>query len=170
MRRKSIDRGVSVAGIMFGSKRLHDFAHCNPQLQFRSSAYTHDPGVLAQIERFTALNSAVEVDLSGQINAEVAAGVYVGAVGGAVDFLRAAHCSKGGLPIVALPSTAGKHSRIVAKLSGPVSTPRSDAGIIVTEYGVADLRGAGLAERARRLLAIAHPDQRERLERESRVA
>ena len=166
--RKSIDRGVTVAGIMFGSKRLHDFAHRNPQVQFRSSDYTHGQQVLAQHERFTALNSAVEVDLSGQINAEVAAGVYVGAVGGAVDFLRAAHYSKGGLPIVALPSTAGRHSRIVARLNGPVSTPRSDAGIIVTEYGVADLRGASLAERARKMLAIAHPDQRERLERESR--
>lgn len=166
--RKGQDRGLTVAGIMFGSRRLHDFAHRNPELQFRSSAYTHGPGVLAQIERFTALNSAVEVDLSGQINAEVAAGVYVGAVGGAVDFLRAAHHSKGGLPIVALPSTAGRHSRIVAKLNGPVSTPRSDASIIVTEFGVADLRGAGLAERARSLLAIAHPDHRERLERESR--
>jgi acetyl-CoA hydrolase len=166
--RKSIDRGLTVAGVMFGSKRLHDFAHRNPQLQFRSSSYTHGPGVLAQIERFTALNSAVEVDLSGQINAEVAAGVYVGAVGGAVDFLRAAHYSKGGLPIVALTSTAGRHSRIVVKLGGPVSTPRSDAGLIVTEYGVADLRGAGLAERERRMIAIAHPEQRERLERESR--
>ena len=164
--RKSIDRGVTTAGIMFGSRRLHDFAHRNPQLRFRSSSYTHGADVLARIERFTALNSAVEVDLSGQINAEVAAGVYVGAVGGAVDFLRAAHYSKGGLPIVALPSTAGKHSRIVAELSGPVSTPRSDAGLIVTEHGVADLRGAGLAERARRMLAIAHPDHRERLERE----
>jgi acetyl-CoA hydrolase len=168
--RKSIDRGVTIAGIMFGSKRLHDFAHRNPQIQFRSSSYTHGPGALAQIERFTALNSAVEVDLSGQINAEVAAGVYVGAVGGAVDFLRAAHCSRGGLPIVALPSTAGRHSRIVAKLNGPVSTPRSDAGIIVTEFGVADLRGATLGERARRMLAIAHPEHRERLEQESRGA
>jgi len=168
--RKSIDRGRSIAGIMFGSKRLHDYAHRNPLLQFRSSAYTHGAGVLAQIERFTALNSALEVDLSGQINAEVAADMYVGAVGGAVDFLRAANTSRGGLPIVALASTAGKHSRIVAKLNGPVSTPRSDAGIIVTEYGVADLRGAGLAERARRMVAIAHPDQREQLERESRSA
>ena len=168
--RKSIDRGVSVAGIMFGSKRLHDFAHRNSQLQFHSCAYTHGAGMLAQIERFTALNTAVEVDLSGQINAEVAAGVYVGAVGGAVDFLRAAHYSRGGLPIVALASTAGRHSRIVARLGGPVSTPRSDAGIIVTEYGVADLRGQGLAERARRMIAIAHPEQRELLERESRAA
>ena len=94
--RKSIDRGLSVAGIMFGSRRLHDFAHRNPQIQFRSSSYTHGPGVLARIERFTAINSAVEVDLSGQINAEVAAGAYVGAVGGAVDFLRAAHYSREG--------------------------------------------------------------------------
>jgi acetyl-CoA hydrolase len=164
--RKSIDRGVSIAGIMFGSQQLHDFAQRNPQIQFRSSVYTHGPRALAQVDRFTAINSAVEVDLSGQINAEVAAGVYVGAVGGAVDFLRAAQYSKGGLPIVALPSTAGRHSRIVAKLNGPVSTPRSDAGIIVTEYGVADLRGAGLDERARRMLAIAHPDYREQLERE----
>ena len=165
--RKSIDRGVTTAGIMFGSKRLHDFAHRNPQIRFRSSDYTHGPRVLAQIERFTALNSAVEVDLSGQINAEVAAGVYVGGVGGAVDFLRAAHYSRGGLPIVALASTAGSHSRIVARLNGPVSTPRSDAGLIVTEYGVADLRGATLAERARRMIAIAHPDVREQLERDS---
>jgi len=166
--RKSIDRGCTVAGVMFGSQRLHAYAHDNPQIQFRSCAYTHGADVLAQIERFVALNSAVEVDLTGQINAEVAAGVYVGAVGGAGDFLRAAQRSKGGLPIVALPATAGRHSRIVARLSGPVSTPRSDAGIIVTEYGVADLRGLSLAERARRMLAIAHPDQREQLERESR--
>jgi acetyl-CoA hydrolase len=168
--RKSVDRGQTVAGVMFGSKRLHDFSHNNAQLQFRSCAYTHGADVLAQIEHFVALNSAVEVDLTGQINAEVAAGVYVGAVGGAGDFLRAAQRSRGGLPIVALPSTAGRHSRIVARLSGPVSTPRSDAGIIVTEFGIADLRGLGLAERARRMLALAHPDQREQLERDSRTA
>ena len=123
--------------------------------------------MLARIERFVALNLAIEVDLTGQINAEIAGGVYVGAVGGALDFLRGAHRSKGGLPIVALPSTAGKASRIVAKLSGPVSTPRSDAGIIVTEYGVADLRGLPLSERAKRMIAIAHPDFREQLEREA---
>ena len=167
--RKTIDRGRTIAGVMFGSKPLHDFAHNNRQIEFRSCAYTHGSDVLARIENFVALNSAVEVDLSGQINAEIAAGVYVGAVGGAGDFLRAAQRSRGGLPIVALPSTAGRHSRIVAKLNGPVSTPRSDAGIIVTEYGIADLRGLTLAERARRMLGIAHPDQRELLQRESRV-
>lgn len=165
--RKSIDRGVTVAGVMFGSRRIQQFCHRNPAVQFRSNAYTHNPEVLARIERFAALNTAIEVDLSGQINAETAGGVYVGAVGGALDFLRGAHRSKGGLPIVALPSTAGKASRIVAKLSAPVSTPRSDAGFIVTEYGVADLRGAPLSERPRRMIAIAHPDFREQLERDA---
>ena len=165
--RKTIDRGVTVAGVMFGSKRIQQFCHRNPAVQFRSNAYTHNAEVLARIEHFAALNTAIEVDLSGQINAETAGGVYVGAVGGALDFLRGAHLSKGGLPIIALPSTAGKASRIVAKLSGPVSTPRSDAGIIVTEYGVADLRGAPLSERARQMIAIAHPDFREQLERDA---
>ena len=167
--RKTVDRGFAVAGVMFGSERIQKFCHRNPAVQFRSPAYTHNAEVLSRIERFVALNSAIEVDLTGQINAEVAGGVYVGAVGGALDFLRGAHRSKGGLPIVTLPSTAGKVSRIAARLSGPVTTPRSDAGIIVTEHGVADLRGAPLSDRARRMIAIAHPDFREELEREAEL-
>jgi acetyl-CoA hydrolase len=164
--RKNVDRGQTIAGVMMGSRRIHDFAHRNQAMQFRSTSYTHDPEVLARIDRFVALNSALEVDLSGQINAEVANGSYVGAVGGALDFLRGAWRAKGGLPVVAMPSTAGKGaSRIVATLSGPVSTPRSDAGVIVTEYGVADLRGLTLKQRRERLLAIAHPDYRAALER-----
>jgi acetyl-CoA hydrolase len=164
--RKNVDRGQTIAGVMMGSRRIHDFAHRNQAVQFRSTSYTHDPEVLARIDRFVALNSALEVDLSGQINAEVANGSYVGAVGGALDFLRGARRAQGGLPVVALPSTAGKGaSRIVATLSGPVSTPRSDAGVIVTEYGVADLRGLTLKQRRERLLAIAHPDYRAALER-----
>ncbi|MGF6598481.1 acyl-CoA hydrolase [Paraburkholderia sp. GAS448] len=164
--RKNVDRGQTIAGVMMGSRRIHDFAHRNQAVQFRSTSYTHDPEVLARIDRFVALNSALEVDLSGQINAEVANGSYVGAVGGALDFLRGAWRAKGGLPVVAMPSTAGKGaSRIVATLSGPVSTPRSDAGVIVTEYGVADLRGLTLKQRRERLLAIAHPDYRAALER-----
>lgn len=162
--RKTIDRGVTVAGVMFGGRRIQQFCHRNAAVQFRSTAYTHNPEVLASLDRFVALNSAVEVDLSGQINAETAGGIYVGAVGGAIDFLRGAQRSKGGLAVVALPSTAGKVSRIVAKLDGPVSTPRSDAGIIVTEHGVADLRGARMSERIRSMIAIAHPDFRARLE------
>ncbi len=169
--RKSIDPGFTVAGMMMGTRRLYDFAHRNVAVQFRATNYVHNADVLGRIDRFVALNSAIEVDLTGQINAEVANGQYIGAVGGALDFLRAANRSKGGLPVVALPSTAGagakRASRIVARLSGPVSTPRSDAGIIATEYGIADLRGQTLSERIRRMIAIAHPDYRESLEREA---
>lgn len=169
--RKSIDPGVTVAGVLFGGQRIYDFAHRNHQVQMRSTAYTHSLGVLASIDRLVTINSAIEVDLSGQVNAEVAGGAYVGAVGGAIDFMRGAHASRGGLPIIALPATAlrGSQSRVVANLSGPVSTPRADAGIFVTEYGVADLRGCGLEERARRMVEIAHPDFREALARSARL-
>jgi acyl-CoA hydrolase len=165
--RKSIDRGVTVAGVMMGGRIVYEYAHDNAAVQFRSVDYTHSQQVLAGIDRFVAINSAVEVDLTGQTNSEVAAGVYVGAVGGAIDFLRAAHRSKGGLPIIALPSSAGGAepvSRIVGRLSGPVSTPRCDAGLIVTEHGLADLRGLSLAERVPRMLKIADPRFREELE------
>ncbi|MBD9483695.1 acetyl-CoA hydrolase/transferase family protein [Pseudomonas sp. PDM14] len=162
--RKSLDRGVSVGGILLGSRLLHDFAHDNPAILLRSTAYTHDPDVLASQERLVAINSAVEVDLSGQVNSEVAAGGYIGAVGGALDFLRGARRSHGGLPIIALPSTAGSASRIVARLSGPVTIPRSEAGLIVTEHGVADLRGLSLRQRLRAMLDIAHPTHRASLE------
>ena len=162
---KTIDRGISIAGVLMGSARLHRLAHRNPRLQLRSTEYTHDAAVIASIDRFVAINSAIEVDLSGQVNAEVADGVYVGAVGGALDFMRGAQRSRGGLAIVALPSAAGSRSRIVATLSGPVSTPRSDAGLIVTEHGVADLRGLSLSARIDRLIAIADPQHRDALAR-----
>jgi acyl-CoA hydrolase len=158
--RKSRDRGVAVGGFLGGTAALFRFAHRNPALRLRATGYTHDPLVLAGQHRFTAINSALEVDLSGQVNAEELNGRYVGAVGGASDFLRGAARSPGGLPIVALPSTAGGVSRIVARLDGPVSTARSDAGVIVTEYGVADLRGAPVSVRYERMLAIAHPEHR----------
>lgn len=166
--RKSIDRGVSVAGVLMGSSIVRRFAHGNPALQLRDTRYTHDIEVLSSIDRFVAINAAIEVDLTGQVNAEVAAGSYVGAVGGGADFLRGAHRSKGGVPIVALPSRAGRGAtvspRIVAQLSGPVSTARSDAGFVVTEHGIADLRGQTLSNRIRRMIAIAHPADRAALE------
>ncbi|MGC9670715.1 acetyl-CoA hydrolase/transferase family protein [Planosporangium sp. 12N6] len=164
--RKTVDRGRTVTGALMGTARLFRYADRNPAIELRDTRYTHDPAVLAAQERFVAINSAIEVDLTGQVNAELARGTYVGAVGGAIDFLRGAARSRGGLPIVALPATAGPASRIVATLSGPVSTPRADAGIIVTEYGVADLRGLSLDERRARMLAIAHPDHRPALEKE----
>lgn len=165
--RKTIDAGITVGGVIIGSARVRRFSHRNPALELRGTEYTHNPHVLRRIERFTAINSAVEVDLTGQVNAEVVGGTYVGAVGGVGDFLRAAQASRGGVPIVALPSTAGAHSRIVTTLSGPVTVPRSDACVIVTEYGIADLRGLSLAQRVPKMIAIAHPDHRERLAREA---
>ena len=162
--RKTRDRGCAVAGLLMGSSRLAAFAHRNPAIQVRDTAYTHDAEVLAGIDRFVAINSALEVDLTGQINAEMVGTEYVGAVGGAVDFLRGAHRSRGGLPIVGLPSTAGNATRIVARLAGPVSTARSDTGLIVTEFGVADLRGLSLSARRERMLAIAHPAHRDALQ------
>jgi acetyl-CoA hydrolase len=165
--RKSIDAGVGVSGLLMGGATLRRWAHRNPALRMCATDYTHNADVLAASHKLAAINAAIEVDLTGQIGAEVAGGVYVGAVGGAVDFLRGAARSRGGLPIVALPSTAKGASRIVARLSGPVSTPRSDAGLIVTEHGVADLRGQPLSRRARRLIDIAAPEFREELERQA---
>ena len=136
--------------MLIGSRALFDFARDNERVRLHSSEYTHGPEVLARQHRFVAINSAVEVDLTGQINGELAGGSYVGAVGGALDFVRAANASPGGASMVLLPA-----KRIVERLSGPVSVPRSEAGIIVTERGAADLRGRTLKERQRLLQALA---------------
>lgn len=167
--RKATDRGISVAGALIGTRRLYGFAHANPSLRMHGSAYTHGDAVLSRIDRLVSINSAVEVDLGGQVNAELVAGAYVGATGGQVDFVRAGHRSEGGHSIIAFASTArqGAISRIRVRLDGPVTTTRSDVDVVVTEHGAAELRGQGLRERARRLVAIAHPDFREALERDA---
>jgi acyl-CoA hydrolase len=161
--RKTLDRGLAVGGMLLGSPRLFDFAHRNPRIRLRRAGYTHAHAVLAQQPKLTAINSALEVDLTGQINSEVANGRYVGAVGGAVNFLRGAAASPGGVPITMLPATVGQASRIVATLSGPVSASRSDAAVIVTEHGCADLRGLTFSQRADALIAIAAPEHRDQL-------
>ncbi|BEK87598.1 acetyl-CoA hydrolase/transferase family protein [Nocardia seriolae] len=160
---KHTDRGIAVGAMLIGTERLFRIARDSRAIELRPASYTHDSEVLAVQNRFTAINSAIEVDLTGQVNAEIASGIYVGAVGGAAEFLRAAAHSTGGLPIVALPATAGIRSRIVTELSGPVSTARADAGIFVTEYGIADLRGLPLSQRRRRMIELAHPDHRAHL-------
>ncbi len=168
---KSIDPGVTVGGVLFGTRLLFDFAERNPAISLRSTDYTHSAQTLTRIERFVAVNSAVEVDLTGQVNAEIAGGSYVGAVGGALDFIRAANASPGGASLICLPASVGtKASRIVSKLSGPVATPRSEAGVFVTEHGTADLRGVPLSQRPAKMIAIAHPLFRESLEREAHAA
>jgi acyl-CoA hydrolase len=160
---KSLDPGLVVTGFLMGTQRLIKLAAADPSITLRDTRYTHDPAVLAAQSQLTAINSATEVDLTGQANTETAAGRYVGAVGGAVDFARGAARSRGGVSVIALPSTAGRASRIVARLSGPATLTRADTGVIVTEYGVADLRGLTLVQRRERMLAIAHPDYRHAL-------
>ncbi len=165
--RKPIDGGVTVTGAIWGTRAFYDWIHDNAAVHVRPSSHTHAQTVMAQLGRFISVNSAIEIDLSGQANLEVAGGRYVGAVGGAVDFARGARSAAAGRSILALPSTAvrGTVSRIVLALSGPATIARSDIDTVVTEYGAAELRGQTLAERARRLVAIAHPDFREALER-----
>jgi acyl-CoA hydrolase len=165
--RKPIDPGVSITGALIGTKRLFGFADHNPKIGLRNSAYTHDAAVLSRLPKLVTINSAVEVDLTGQVNAEQSGMQYLGGTGGQVDFVRAGARSAGGCSIIALPATArgGKVSRITAQLSGPVTTARSEVDVIVTEFGAAELRGRTLAERTRRLVAIAHPDFRETLDR-----
>jgi acyl-CoA hydrolase len=141
----------AVCGQFIGSRKLFDFGRDNAAIRMRSTEHTHDPRVLGSLQRFVAINSAVEVDLTGQVNAEVAKGSYLGAVGGALDFMRAASQSPGGVSLLLLPA-----ARVVKSLSGPVSTPRSEAGVIVTERGAADLRGCTLNERIRRMQAISN--------------
>jgi acyl-CoA hydrolase len=167
---KPIDAGVSVTTALIGTQRLYDFAHENPWVAVRSSSYTHSPAVLSSLPNFVTINSAVEVDLTGQVNAEQSGAHYVGGTGGQVEFVRAGSRSASGRSIIALPSTAkgGTVSRITVNLSGPVTTARSDVDVIVTEYGAAELKGQTLAERSRRLLSIAHPDFREELDRAAR--
>ncbi|HXY98926.1 MAG TPA: acetyl-CoA hydrolase/transferase C-terminal domain-containing protein, partial [Stellaceae bacterium] len=166
--RKPIDRGVSIGGLLFGTRRLFDFAHRNRALRLMPPAYTHGHEVLRHLPDFVAINSAIEADLTGQVNGETLAGAYLGAVGGQVDFLRGANAAPRGRSIIALPATAkgGSASRIVASLADAVVTSlRADMDAIVTEHGVAELRGLSLSQRARRMIAIAAPQFREGLER-----
>jgi len=149
--------------VLIGTRRLFDFAHRNEGLALRDTTYTHDPALLAEQPRLVAVNSALEVDLTGQVNSEVAAGRYLGAAGGLLDFIRGAHRSRGGLPIIALRSTAGTQSTIVAELSGPATLPRSEAAIIVTEFGAVDLRGLTTVPATRSAARDRHPDHRDQL-------
>jgi acetyl-CoA hydrolase len=151
-----------------GTRRLYEFARHNALLNIQPFSYVHTHTTLAQLEQFVAINSAIEVDLTGQVGAEVIDGKYIGATGGQVDFTRGALASKGGRSIVALPSTAkrGQLSRIVVNLQGPATSLRTDADVVVTEWGSAQLKGQTLHERVKRMIAIAHPEHRERLARE----
>jgi acyl-CoA hydrolase len=166
--RKQVDAGVSIAGTALGSSKLYGRVPDVP-IQFCPTSYTHAPHVLAQLSTLVAVNFAIEVDLTGQVGAEMSRGTYLGAVGGQVDFARAASLT-GKRSIVALRSTMRGRSSIKFELDeGVVSTARADVDCVVTEHGVAHLRGQPLVERVKRLIAIAAPEFRDELARAANV-
>jgi acyl-CoA hydrolase len=165
--RKSLHRGKVVSGFLMGSNRLYRFVHDNSMIELHPSEYTNDPFVIASNDKMVAINSALQVDLTGQVCADsMGTHIYSG-VGGQADFIRGAARSKGGKPIIALPSTAksGSVSRIVPMLDdgAGVVTTRSDVHYVVTEHGVASLHGKTLRQRSEALISIAHPDFRDAL-------
>lgn len=170
--RKTIHRGKIIVGFVLGSQRLYDFVDNNAMVEFHPTDYVNDPFIIAQNDNMIAINSAIEVDLTGQVCADSIGHRFYSGVGGQVDFIRGAARSKGGKPIIALPSTAkgGTISRIVATLKpgAGVTTTRNDVHYVVTEYGVAYLHGKTIRQRVEALINIAHPDFREDLRKEAR--
>jgi 4-hydroxybutyrate CoA-transferase len=165
---KTLHPGKMIAGFVLGTQRLYEFIHDNPILELHPTDYVNDPYRIAQNERMTSINSALEVDLTGQIVADSIGSKLYSGVGGQVDFIRGAARSIGGKPIIALPSTAKSDtvSRIVWQLKpgAGITTSRNDVHYVVTEYGVAYLHGKTIRERARALIDVAHPNFREELE------
>jgi 4-hydroxybutyrate CoA-transferase len=170
--RKERNRGKIVTAFLIGTQRLYDFVDDNPMVEMRSVDFTNDTHVIRSFSTMTAINSAIEVDLTGQVVADsIGSRIYSG-VGGQMDFIRGAALASNGRAIIALPSTAagGTLSRITAALASGagVVTTRAHVQTVVTEWGVAELFGASLRERASSLIGIAHPDHRDRLRSEAR--
>jgi acetyl-CoA hydrolase len=170
--RKTLHPGKVIAGFMLGTQRLYDFVHDNPIIEMHPTSYTNDPFVIARNARMVAINSAIEVDLTGQVCADSIGSRFYSGVGGQLDFIYGASRAEGGVPIIALPATAleGRASRIVPVLKpgAGVTTTRNHVRFVVTEYGVADLYGKTIRQRAQALIAIAAPQFREELLRRAR--
>ena len=166
--RKRIDKRLLVATFLKGSRKLYDFVSHNPMVRMMDVGYTNDPRVIAQNPKVVAINSALQVDLGGQVCADsIGSRIYSG-TGGQLDFMLGANWSEGGVPIIAMPSMTGKGvSKIVPQLTpgAGVVTPRSQVHWVVTEFGAVNLFGKSLQERAKLLISIAHPSVRESLER-----
>lgn len=164
---KLIQPGKIVTGFVLGSKALYDFVDDNTEVVFLDIEYVNNPAVIRKNPQVVSINSAIQVDLSGQVCADSIGGRVYSGFGGQVDFVTGSQLSEGGRSIIALPATAlgGKQSRIVSHLApgAGVVTSRAQVDYVVTEYGVAHLHGASLRERAQRLIAIAHPDFRDKL-------
>jgi acyl-CoA hydrolase len=167
--RKEINRGKIVAAFLMGTRRLYDFVDDNPMVEMRPCDYTNDTAVIRRFSKMCAVNSAIEVDLTGQVCADSIGSRLYSGVGGQMDFIRGAALAAEGRAIIALPSTAarGTRSRIVPFLQAGagVVTTRAHVRTVVTEYGVAEMYGKSTRERAQALMAIAHPDFRDDLSR-----
>ena len=167
--RKLVHRGRMDIGEVMGTRRAFDFVHENAAVHMESADFTHDPYLIASLPSFVAINSALEVDLTGQVTAETVGGRQVAGIGGQFDFVLGASRSRRGVAVIALPSTGrgGAVSRIVRRLStgAAVTTPRYVADWIVTEHGAARVKGLGEKERAAALIAVAHPSFVEELSR-----
>ena len=158
-RRKRINLGKTVYTFAMGQKVMYDFLNNNPSVESHPVDYVNDPNIIAQNDNVVSVNAALQIDLTGAVNAEHMLGHQYSATGGQLDFVRGAYASKGGKSFIACHSTAakGKVSRIVARLDGPVTTPRIDTHIVVTEFGWTNLKGKSSTERAKALIALAHP-------------
>lgn len=164
---KTLHPGKIIAGFVLGTKRVFDFIDNNPVIEFHPQEYVNDPFIIAKNKKMVAINSAIEIDLTGQVCSDSFGTKFYSGIGGQVDFIRGAAHSEGGKPIIALPSVTkdGKVSRIVTQLrpGAGVVTSRGDVHYVVTEYGVAHLFGKTVQERAKALISIAHPEFREEL-------
>jgi len=167
-RYKPIDRHKVVVGQFIATKKLFQYAHNNPAFHMAPVDYTHSLQTLSRLEGMISVNSALQVDLRGQVNSETLGGLQISGIGGSMEFTMGAYMAKGARNVIALPATAGegKYSRIVPRIEGnAVTLPAALADCVATEYGLAELRGKSLRERARALIAIAAPRFREELER-----
>jgi acetyl-CoA hydrolase len=166
--KKTLHQGKLITSFVLGTRKLFDFLDDNSFMEFHPSNYTNDPFVIAQNDNMVAINSAVEVDITGQVCADSIGSRLFSGFGGQVDFIRGATRSKGGKPIIALPATAkkGELSRIVPflKQGAGVTTSRGDVHYVVTEFGIAELYGKSIRQRAKALIDIAHPKFREELD------
>lgn len=166
-KQKTINPGKFMAAFLMGTRKLYDFIDGNPLVELQPVDYINDPCVIGQHDNMVSINSALQVDLMGQVNAEMIGSRQFSGIGGQVDFVRGVSRAKNGKSIIALPSTAagGRVSRIACELDrgAAVSTSRNDVHYIVTEYGIANLRGKSIRERTLALIGIAHPDFRESL-------
>ncbi len=168
---KTLHTGKIVAGFILGTQRLYKWVHDNPLLELHRTEYVNDPFVISQNDRMVAVNSAIEIDLTGQVCADSIGPKLYSGVGGQLDFIYGASRSKGGVPIIALPSMAKTFSRIVPLLKegAGVVTTRNHVRYIVTEYGIADLYGKTIRQRAQLLINVAHPSFRDQLTHQAKT-